>query len=231
MLFKNLLNTKGRIILYLAEHNALLEGVSISTVKLAREIGVSQQSASRLLIELEMEGLIRREGLGKARSIRLTEKALEGLLEVNAHLKKILEKPSEVRLVGRVFTGLGEGAYYVQIPHYVMEFEKKLGFKPYPGTLNISLIGKDEILKRALVEKAADIVIEGFSDEKRAYGGARCIRALLDGEEVVIIFIERTHYSRDVVEVISPLCLREKLGLKDGDKVVLRVKLTPTSLA
>ena len=109
--------------------------------------------------------------------------------------------------------------------------EKKLGFKPYPGTLNISLIGKDEILKRALVEKAADIVIEGFSDEKRAYGGARCIKALLDGEEVVIIFIERTHYSRDVVEVISPLCLREKLGLKDGDKVVLRVKLTPTSLA
>ncbi len=231
MSFKDLLSPKGRILLYLAEHNALLEGISLSTVKLARELEISQQSASRFLIELEREGLIRREGSGKVKVIRLTEKALESLLEAHVHLRKILDKPSEVRLEGRVFTGLGEGAYYVQIPHYVKEFKRKLGFKPYPGTLNIRLIGRDEILKRALVEKAADIVIEGFSDERRAYGGARCIKALLNEEEVVMIFIERTHYSKDVVEVISPVCLREKLGLEDGDKVVLRVKLAPANLA
>ena len=64
----------------------------------------------------------------------------------------------------------------------------------------------------------------------RAYGGARCIRGRLNGEEVVVIFIERTHYSKDVIEVIAPVCLREKLGLSDGDKAILRVRLTPTDL-
>jgi len=231
MSFQEILSSKGRILLYLAERGAFAEPLETSTVRLAKELEISQQSASRLLIELEEDGLVLREELGRARRIRLTEKAFEVLLEMHTQLKGIMERPTELRLEGRVFTGLGEGAYYVQIPHYLMEFEKKLGFKPYPGTLNLRLFRKDDLLKRMILEKAADIVIEGFRDGRRAYGGARCIRAELNGEDVALIFIERTHYSKDVLEVIAPICLREKLKLSDGDRVVVRVKLTPTDLA
>lgn len=41
--------------------------------------------------------------------------------------------------------------------------------------------------------EGADIVIEGFSGDRRIYGGAKCIKALLN-EEAVIIFTDRTHY-------------------------------------
>lgn len=231
MSFQKILNLKGRILLYLAERGAFAEPLETSTVKLAKELEISQQSASRLLIELEEDRLIAREDYGRARRIRLTEKAFELLLEVHTRLERVLERPTELRLEGRVFTGLGEGAYYVQIPHYLMEFERKLGFKPYPGTLNLQLFRRDDLLKRMILEKAADIVIKGFRDGRRAYGGARCIRAELNGEDVALIFIERTHYSKDVLEVISPICLREKLKLSDGDKVVVKVKLTPIDLA
>ncbi len=220
----NVIAQKGRILIYLAEHNALIKFLPLSTVKLADELGISQQTASRLLIELEKEGLIERSGSGRSRKVRLTEDGFKTLLEVHMQLKKIFETPVEVRLEGYVFTGLGEGSYYLQIPHYAREFGEKLGFKPYPGTLNLRLLGKEHVFRRLMVEKAADIVIKGFSNGRRAYGGARCIRALMnDEEEVAIIFAERTHYSKEVVEVIAPICLRERFKLSDGDRVTLKV--------
>jgi riboflavin kinase len=231
MPLEEILSSRGRIILRLAEENALVSGVRISTAKLAEELGISQQSASRLLIELEREGLIERESSGRGAVIRLTDKAFELILSLHAKLREILERPSEITLTGRVFTGLGEGAYYVQVPFYMRQFEEKLGFKPYPGTLNLKLIRRDDVLKRALLERAARIEIERFSNGRRSYGGARCIKARVGDEEAAILFIERTHYPREVIEILSPLCLRERLGLKDGDIVSVKVSLSPLDLA
>jgi len=231
MSFEEILNSRGRILLYLAEKGAVVEGVKTSTAALARELGISQQSVSRLLMELAREGLIEKESSGRSMVIRLTDEALELALSLYAKLKEILESPSEMILTGRVFTGLGEGAYYIQIPFYMRQFEEKLGFKPYPGTLNLKLIRRDDVLRRALVERAARIEIERFSDGRRSYGGARCIKARVGEEDAAIIFIERTHYPRDVIEILSPVCLRERLGLKDGDIVSVRVSLSPLDLA
>lgn len=231
MSFEEIFNSRGRILLYLAEKRAVVEGVRTSTAALARELGISQQSVSRLLMELAREGLIEKESSGRSMVIRLTDEALELTLSLYAKLKEILESPSEIILTGRVFTGLGEGAYYIQIPFYMRQFEEKLGFKPYPGTLNLKLIRKDDVLKRALVERAARIEIERFSDGRRSYGGARCIKAHVGEEDAAIIFVERTHYPRDVIEILSPVCLRERLGLKDGDILSVRVSLSPLDLA
>ncbi|RLG01004.1 MAG: riboflavin kinase [Candidatus Wolframiiraptor sp.] len=227
----DLLTIKGRILLFLAEQGGIARELPISTVKLAEELKISQQTASRVLIELERAGLIERAGIGRKHVIKLTEEGLKELLEMYTSLKRVFETPVEVELEGYVFSGLGEGAYYLQIPYYARKFEEKLGFKPYPGTLNIRLTGRDQVLRRLMVEKAADIEIESFSDERRSYGGAKCIRALMNGEEeVAIIFAERTHYPKEVVEVIAPICLRERFKLRDGDKVTLKVRVSPINL-
>ncbi|RLG09659.1 MAG: hypothetical protein DRN64_03710, partial [Thaumarchaeota archaeon] len=54
------MSSKGRVLVYLAERGGVAESVELSTVKLGRDLGISQQSASRLLIELESDGLIER---------------------------------------------------------------------------------------------------------------------------------------------------------------------------
>ena len=40
----------------------------------------------------------------------------------------------------------------------------------------------------------------------------------------------RDSYPKDVIEVIAPICLRERFKLKDGDKVTLKVKTYPINL-
>ena len=77
-----------------------------------------------------------------------------------------------------------------------------------------------------LLERIADIPIDGFTNGQRTYGGAKCIKALFNGEqEAALIFVERTHYGKDVVEVIAPVYLRGKYNLRDGDKVFLKITL------
>jgi len=202
----------------------------MSTLTIAQHLGTSQQSASRILIQLEQNGYIEKIIVGKTTLIRLTNRGLDELRNLYVILKSIFEKPMEIVLEGRVFSGLGEGFYYITLPQYFEQIKEKVGFTPYPGTLNIQLLSKDSIENRMLLERIADIPIDGFSNGQRTYGGAKCMRALFNGEqEAALIFVERTHYGKDVVEVIAPVYLRGKYNLRDGDKVFLKITLkTPT---
>ncbi|MEM1583246.1 MAG: DUF120 domain-containing protein [Nitrososphaerota archaeon] len=221
---QGILNMKEKLLIFLAQNGAYTKRLRMSTSTIAQHLNTSQQSVSRILIQLEQNGYIEKIVIGKSTLMRLTNKGIDELRNLYAILKSIFEKPMEIILEGRVFSGLGEGFYYISLPQYFEQIKEKLGFTPYPGTLNVQLLSKDSIDNRMLLEKIADIPINGFSNGQRTYGKAKCIRALFNGEqEAAIIFVERTHYGKDVVEVISPVYLRGKYGLKDGDKVYLKV--------
>lgn len=226
----NLLSLKEKLLIFLAQSGTYARSLSISTSAIAHHLGTSQQSVSRILIQLEQNGYIEKVVVGKTTLIRLTDKGLDELRNLYIVLKNILEKPMEIILEGRVFSGLGEGFYYISLPQYFEQIKERVGFTPYLGTLNIQLLSKDSIENRMLLEKNADIVIDGFSNGQRTYGSARCIKALFNGEqEAAIIFAERTHYGKDVVEVIAPVYLRGKYNLRDGDKVFVKVILKTSS--
>ncbi len=225
-----LLSFKERVLIFLAERDAFTNSLKMTTPMLSKYLGTSQQSASRLLIQLEKEGFIERRIVGRTSYVKITEKGLSQLREVYLSLKAIFERPVNITLEGRVFTGLGEGAYYISLPGYAKQIEEKLGFRAYPGTLNISLLSRDSIENRHLLQRLAPIEIHGFRDEKRTYGGAKAIKAVLnDTEDVAILFVERTQYDNSVLEVIAEPYLRGKLGLKDGDKVKLTVVIPPST--
>jgi riboflavin kinase len=220
----NLLALKALI--FLASQNGFTGMVRISTPNLARVLGTSQQSASRILIRLEKEQLIERRNVGRIGYARITSKGYRQLVDLYSDLRLVVERPLDFVIEGKVFSGLGEGAYYVSLPGYRQQFREKLGFDPYPGTLNVRLLTVDVITNRRLLEKLADVRIEGFRNGARTFGGLKAITGTFnDSELCAILFIERSHYGEDVIEVISPVYLRGKYGLRDGDKVRVRVTL------
>jgi riboflavin kinase len=208
----------------LAEMGACSSEIVITTTKLAENLRVSQQTVSRHLIELQTRGLIRRTRATRGEAIRVTEKGSEELNRMYLRLKTIFEaKPSEIVLEGVLFSGIGEGAWYVSQNGYRKQFIEKLGFDPFPGTLNLRLRRNYEP-ERKLLETIAPIEIDGFRDGERSFGPVVCYRAKInDTEDGAIISAIRTHYSHDVIELISPRNLRENLRLKDGDVVRARV--------
>ncbi len=207
----------------LIEVGAYPDEVIFTTSELAKLLGASQQTASRHLIELEKMGLIHRVRLGRRESIKITPGGVKHLDNMFLTLRRAFEmKKAEVAFEGVVFSGLGEGAYYISQEGYRKQFTEKLGFEPYPGTLNLRVRKEDQEEVRML-EASPFILIEGFTDGNRSFGPAKCFHGRV-GEKIngALISPVRTHYSGDVVELISTEYLRKALRVKDGDTVKVR---------
>lgn len=133
------------------------------------------------------------------------------------------KKKATITIDGKVVSGEGKGAHYVSLDGYKEQFKARLGFEPYPGTLNLTLL--DSFLnQRRSLDSLPSIVIKGFTRDGAAYGDVKCFKVLIQGRvRGAAILIERTHYTDSTLEVIAPLRLRDELGLRDGDTVRLEV--------
>jgi len=207
----------------IAETAGSIGEAKCTTTEIAEKLGLSQQTASRHLIELEKLGHIKRMKATRGELIQITPKGAEQLNQMYLTLQKIFEGPKrEVLIEGRVFTGLGEGAYYVSQTGYRRQFIEKLGFDPYPGTLNLKV--EKSRREREILETYPAITLEGFMNGTRSFGQVKCYRARVnDRVDGIVVTALRSHYREDVLEIVAPKNLREILGLKDGDSVKVRV--------
>ncbi len=214
----------------LAEMGAHKRTAKISTEYLAEKLGTSQQTASRYLIELEHRGLIERTITHDGCLIKIHSSGIAELQKLHVNLRLLMEAayPPSITLEGTVFTGLGEGAYYISKEHYRKQFIEKLGFEPYPGTLNIKLTSDYDIKTRTELDAYPAIEVEGFKNGERTFGTVKCFPVLVDNRvRGALITAMRTHYDVSVLEIIAPICLRKNLNLKDGNKVKVEVLTMP----
>jgi len=154
-------------LLQLAEMGAHKRTAKISTEYLAERMGTSQQTASRYLIELERIGWIKRNISPDGSLIKIEDAGAAQLQRLYSNLRVLIEGayPRSVTLEGTVFTGLGEGAYYISKDYYLKQFIERLGFDPYPGTLNLKLTTDYDLKTRSELEAYPAIEIQGFKNE------------------------------------------------------------------
>ena len=203
--------------------------ISLTTKELALRLDKSQQAISKHLIELESDGLLARITSRNGKGLQLTDKGIESLNSFQLMMKSAMEGvPHSVELRGNVFSGLGEGAYYVSLKGYNQQFQKKIGFDPYPGTLNMKLSTVADRKVRSELGRFGGIFIEGFEDKQRTFGWVKMQRCMVNNEIKGAVFsgFERTHYDDSVLEVLAPINIRERLGLSDGNEVKVEVFLT-----
>ncbi|HLC00062.1 MAG TPA: DUF120 domain-containing protein [Candidatus Bathyarchaeia archaeon] len=213
-------------LLKLAEMGAYKRTAKISTEYLAEKLEISQQSASRYLIELERKGWIKKNATPEGSLIKIDEAGAKELKKLLANLRFVVEAayPPSVTLEGTVFTGLGEGAYYTQKEHYRKQFVEKLGFEPYPGTLNLKLTTDYDLKTRLELEAYPAVEVEGFKNENRTFGTVKCYPAVIGNKfKGALISALRGHYDSSVLEIIAPVNLRRQLNLKDGNKVKVEI--------
>jgi len=218
------------ILLKLAEMGAHRRTAKISTEYLAGKLGASQQTASRYLIELDNKGWIKRTMTPEGCLIKITDAGIKELKKLYSSLRFLMEAayPPSITLEGIVFTGLGEGAYYISKERYRKQFIEKLGFDPYLGTLNLKLTTDYDIKTRSELEGYPAVEIEGFRNEDRTFGPVKCYPAIIENKaKGALITALRSHYDSSVIEIIAPVFLRKQLKLKDGRKVKVEVLALP----
>lgn len=214
----------------LAELGAGRRTVKVSTEYLAEKIGASQQTASRHLISLEKIGLIKRTITPQGCLTKITSSGMAELKKLYSNLNLIFEAayPPSITLEGILFAGLGEGAYYVTKEGYRKQFMEKLGFDPYPGTLNLKLTTEYDVKTMSELEIYPAIELQGFKDESRSFGSVKCYPAVINNKvKGAVVYALRSHYNTSVLEIIAPVFLRGRLKLKDGNKVKVEILILP----
>jgi len=213
----------------LALEGAIGERATVTCAGLADRLGASNQTASRRLQRLEDADLLDREILNDGQRVVVTENGERALQREYADYRRIFERDAGVSLSGAVTSGMGEGRHYITLPGYMTQFESRLGYAPFAGTLNLDL-DEESVRARARMDAIDPVPIDGWEDEDRTYGPAFCWPARLEtpgGERydrAHVIAPERTHHGADQLEIIAPEKLRDALSLEDGDHVTVHVE-------
>jgi riboflavin kinase len=116
-------------------------------------------------------------------------------------------------ITGMIFSGNKESVNYLSFDWVKKQLVEKIGFVPFPGTLNVKLDEKNVKAKESLMSKPGITI-----DPQLGYYSGKCYHACIRNNcNCVIIIPESPEYPKDVLEVISPMSLRSYFQLKDGD--------------
>ncbi|MCQ2052903.1 MAG: DUF120 domain-containing protein [archaeon] len=206
---------------------ALLGGidgyVAISSRELSDILGVSQQSASKKILELLDEKLIVRNLGAKKQRIKITDKGIKELKKVYNEYHHIFELDDHVIIHGRVTNGMGEGGHYICQPQYMQQFKKILGFSPFEGTFNLA-IDEDDIDKFEIIKGSPGYRINGFVDKCISFGNVVAYKAKIHNMSCAVVIPEKSHY-KEIIEIICQYHLRRTLGLNNGDRIAVKVEI------
>ncbi len=137
----------------------------------------------------------------------------------------------KVEVIGKVFSGLGEGKKYVLMPEYNLLLSDLLGGKkPYPGTLNVELLGHDY---EYLVRFCRPRLVKTRMIKGKIFGGFYYwyadLMIIKNGGYVNNVLVIRpllSRHSKKVVEVISDIGIRNTYFIRDGDLVKIIIRRT-----
>lgn len=122
--------------------------------------------------------------------------------------------------MGRVTSGVGEGSRFTELGWVRRQFRTRLGFVPYPGTLNLEVRGAAWNALRRTLRRPKGIPIvpaEGFC-------AAKCFRVIIDDTlEGAVVLPDVPNYPANKLEIIAPHPVRNRLGLRDRDRVRVRI--------
>jgi len=207
----------------LANKGAIHGKTTITTRELGEILSVSQQTASRRIAQCVEQGYLNRIHTADGMLIQISDKGREELLRILSNLE-IAFTPLEDEIVieGSIVTGLGEGAYYVEV--YSSKLKAALGFKPHLGTLNVKITDDESRKAISRMKNTPPLVLTGFTHKGRTFGDVICYRIKINRKiEGAVVIAQRTHHSEEILEIVAPVNIRDSLGLGDDDRVTLTV--------
>jgi len=118
---------------------------------------------------------------------------------------------------GVIESGLGKGAFFVSLDWVMDQFEKAMGFKPFPGTLNVRVLESDlPALRSFFAEKDFELV-----PDNPTFCTAWFKKVRVNGAPAAAVFPSEDvkAHGQEIIELICEKSLKDTLGLKDGDQV------------
>lgn len=126
-----------------------------------------------------------------------------------------------ISLRGRATSGLGQGAVFMALPWVRDGVRRLTGLDPHPGTFNVQLAGADAVAAWRRILQAPGLRLEPPTAEQC---GARLFPVVVEPDVAAAVIVPDVGgHGDDVIELVASVHVRSRLGLRDGDRVTLRI--------
>ena len=127
---------------------------------------------------------------------------------------------------GVVFSDLGRAGAFVGIDWVRNAVRERVGFDPYPGTLNVRASGADLRRWEQVRQHAGKIVLPSPDP---AFCNAFLFTGFVQGwesptgsrERVAVVVPEVKEYPADKLEIIAAVSLKQAHSVRDGDELTV----------
>jgi CTP-dependent riboflavin kinase len=124
-------------------------------------------------------------------------------------------------LTGKIVSGVKQGEFFIQLAWVQEQCLEKLGFAPWPGTLNLEIpVDSMSLIEELRPEEGIELVPPDSN-----YCSGRVFPVSVEGIPGAIVLPAedvRVH-GKNIIEIISPKWLKQALNVKDGDWVTLAI--------
>ena len=128
---------------------------------------------------------------------------------------------NDMAITGVVQSGVGKGSFFTTVDWVVQQCEDKLGYAPFPGTLNVK-VSDDDTHKLSRLFENPDTEL---ASADAAFCSAPLKKvSISDIPAAVVLPAEDVRiHENNIVEIIADCSLKSTLGIKDGDTVTISV--------
>ena len=128
-------------------------------------------------------------------------------------------------LKGRVVSGAKKAAFFTQLDWVLEQCSEKLGFKPFPGTLNVDILPESLLDVESIQEEKGIELIPHDPNDARFCTTQVLPVSIEEANAAIIIPAEKVRvHGKNIIEVIAPVRLKDALNIDDGDTVTLTIK-------
>ena len=124
-------------------------------------------------------------------------------------------------ITGRVVGGAGKAAQFTQLDWVQEQCYTKLGFRPYPGTLNLEVAEKSLPVVEVLRREDGILLVPPDPE----YCAAKVLPLSVGTISGALIIPEASVniHDKTIIEVLAPVKLKDALGLSEGKTVMLNI--------
>ena len=125
---------------------------------------------------------------------------------------------------GRLARGVGQGKYFTRLDWARRQFIDKLGIDPFPGTINLIVDDSESRSVWVRLTGTPGVRIDNPNGGPHECD-ARCFHVAIEGQvDAAIVLPEVAGYPPNQIEIIAPICVRDALGIDDGDWLGLEIR-------
>ena len=128
-------------------------------------------------------------------------------------------------MTGIIFSDLGQAASFMALGWVQTALQQRLGFKPFPATLNVRPKDAADAQVWCRVRGNSAGISLGSANagfcKARLYPIELVVQSATEQNKMpgAILLPEVTDYPNDKIEIVAPVRLKKHFGLQDGDQL------------